>query len=378
MPVYFDQASSTFPKPPVVAKAVYEAIANNGISINRSSNRHAYQLENTIYETRELINTFFNGYGVANVAFTKNVTESLNLVIRGLLKPGDHVIISPLEHNAVVRPLHYLSSQGVEYSVFKCDNEGTIDLNSIEKCIKPNTKAIISTHGSNVCGTIVPLYEIGKICKKHDILFIADTAQTAGVLPIDMKEMNIDVLCFTGHKGLLGPQGIGGFLLKKGLHKQINPFVYGGTGSISHSLDMPEFMPDKYEAGTQNSPAILGLNASIKWINSIGVENIYKHEQELCKFFLEQLTNIKGIRVIGKKNIENRLGLVSIASDKDVALIAQKLEENDILTRVGLHCAPLAHQNLSTFPQGTVRFSFGYFNTLEEIDFVINSLKEQL
>ena len=350
MPIYFDQASSSFPKPAVVADAVYEAISKNGISINRSSNRYAYQLESNIYDTRELINEFFNGYGVSNIAFTKNITESLNIIIKGLLKSGDHVIISPLEHNAVLRPLHYMTKFGVEYSIFDCDSEGTIDLASIERLINPNTRAIITTHASNVSGTILPITEIGMICKAHNLLFIVDSAQTAGVLPIDMKAMNIDILCFTGHKSLLGPQGIGGFLLRKGLQKSIIPLIHGGTGSISFSESMPEFMPDRFEAGTQNTPAILGLSAGLKWLKDKGIENIYNHEKKLCEAFLNGASNINSIEIVGKKTTENRLGLVSIASKDDIALLAQKLEEKGIITRVGLHCAPLAHKNLFTYP----------------------------
>ena len=376
MPIYFDQASSSFPKPAVVADAVYEAISNNGISINRSSNRYSYQLESNIYDTRELINEFFNGYGVSNIAFTKNITESLNIIIKGLLKSGDHVIISPLEHNAVLRPLHYMTKFGVEYSIFDCDSEGTIDLASIERLIKPNTRAIITTHASNVSGTILPITEIGMICKAHNLLFIVDSAQTAGVLPIDMKAMNIDILCFTGHKSLLGPQGIGGFLLRKGLQKSIIPLIHGGTGSISFSESMPEFMPDRFEAGTQNTPAILGLSAGLKWLKDKGIENIYNHEKKLCEAFLNGANNINSIKIVSKKTTENRLGLVSIASKDDIALLAQKLEEKGIITRVGLHCAPLAHKNLFTYPQGTIRFSFGYFNTLDEVETVIKALEE--
>lgn len=378
MPIYFDQASSSFPKPNCVATAVYDAIANNGLSINRSSNKYAYSIENSVYDAREAISKLFNGYGVANVVFTKNITESLNIVIKGLFRSGDHILISPLEHNAVVRPLHYMASLGVEYSCFNCDSDGNIDIDSIKNSIKPNTKAIISTHASNVCGTITPIAHIGRLCKDNGLLFIVDAAQTAGVLPIDMQAQNIDILCFTGHKSLLAAQGIGGLLLKKGIAKSISPLIHGGTGSISHEIEMPSFLPDRFEAGTPNIPSIFGLKASLQWLNETGIDNIYAHELRLCSKFIDGLINIKGIKIIGKKDIVDRLGLVSIYADCDLALLAQKLEDRDIITRVGLHCAPLAHKNLGTYPRGTIRFSFGYFNTIEEINIVVKTLEELL
>lgn len=376
MPIYLDQASSSFPKPNSVADEVYKSIAFNAYSVNRSSNRYSYKLENIVYDTRLLLDKFFNGYGPENVVFSKNITESLNVVIKGLFNPGDHVLISPLEHNAVLRPLYYLSQHGITYSTFECDKDGTINLYSIKKNILANTKAVIVTHASNVCGSILPICDIAKICKENGLIFILDTAQTAGVIPIDMKNTGIDILCFTGHKSLLGPQGIGGFLSKKELYKKIRPLIYGGTGSISDKEDMPEFMPDKFEAGTINMPGICGLNASLKWIANTGIEKIFSHEQMLCQQFLEGIRDIKSIKIIGNKDMSDRLGLVSILSSKDNAELSQFLEQKDIITRVGLHCAPLAHKSLGTFPRGTIRFSFGYFNTLEDIDITIKAIKE--
>jgi len=374
--IYLDNASTSFPKAPTVATAMSDYITNRGININRGSYALAYDVEDTIYTTRQRLNTLFNGHDPSHVVFTQNVTMSLNMVIKGLLKAGDHVLVSSMEHNAVMRPLTQLLDKGITFDIIPCDKTGSIQLESMDSLIRPNTVAMIINHASNVCGTIQPLESIGSICKTHNLQFIVDAAQTAGVIPIDVKACHIDALCFTGHKGLLGPQGIGGIILTKEMAQNLTPLIAGGTGSFSHLETMPTHMPDAFEAGTLNLPGIIGLNEGLAYIESQGMENIHKHELALTQSFLEGLQSIDGINIVGKKNIEDRPAVVSITIDgMDPASIAYELESNyHIMTRVGLHCAPRAHQTLGTYPEGTVRFSFGYANTHEDVESALSAL----
>ena len=382
--IYLDQASTTYPKPECVAKAVYEYMTGNGSNINRGCYENAYDTEEVVLETRELLCELFDGPDCKNVVFTKNVTESLNVVLKGFLKPGDHVLVSSMEHNAVMRPIRQLEKNGVEFDRVPCSEQGELKLQSMEALLRQNTKAVVMMHASNVCGTILPLKEVGAFCKTHGLKFIADCAQTAGTMPISMKEMNIDILCFTGHKGLYGPQGIGGFILQEEMISAMTPLLSGGTGSISHTEEIPEFMPDRFEPGTMNLPGIFGLNSALGWINEVGIENIYNKERILTRLFLEEIGNLdpKGekIKLVGKKTEEGRTAVVSIQTPgRDVSEVAYLLDKNyGIMTRVGLHCAPSAHQTLGTYPTGTVRFSFGYFNTEEEVLFAVKALEEIL
>lgn len=382
--IYLDQASTTYPKPECVAKAVYEYMTGNGSNINRGCYENAYDTEEVVLETRELLCELFDGPDCKNVVFTKNVTESLNIVLKGFLKPGDHVLVSSMEHNAVMRPIRQLEKNGVEFARIPCTEQGELELQSMEVLLKPNTKAVVMMHASNVCGTILPFKEVGAFCKTHGLKFIADCAQTAGTMPISMKEMNIDVLCFTGHKGLYGPQGIGGFILQEEMISAMTPLLSGGTGSISHTEEIPEFMPDRFEPGTMNLPGIFGLNSALGWINEVGIENIYNKERILTRIFLEEIGKLdpKGekIKLVGKKTEEGRTAVVSIQTPgRDVSEVAYLLDKKyGIMTRVGLHCAPSAHQTLGTYPTGTVRFSFGYFNTEEEVLFAVKALEEIL
>ena len=277
--IYLDQASTTYPKPECVAKAVYEYMTGNGSNINRGCYENAYDTEEVVLETRELLCELFDGPDCKNVVFTKNVTESLNVVLKGFLKSGDHVLVSSMEHNAVMRPIRQLEKNGVAFDRIPCSEQGELKLQSMEALLKPGTKAVVMMHASNVCGTILPLKEVGAFCKTHGLKFIADCAQTAGTMPISMKEMNIDILCFTGHKGLYGPQGIGGFILQEEMISAMTPLLSGGTGSISHTEEIPEFMPDRFEPGTMNLPGIFGLNSALGWINEVGIENIYNKEE---------------------------------------------------------------------------------------------------
>lgn len=374
--IYLDNASTTFPKAPTVATAMSDYITNRGININRGSYALAYDVEDIIYTTRQRLHTLFNGQDPAHVIFTQNVTMSLNMVIKGLLKAGDHVLVSSMEHNAVMRPLTQLLDKDITFDTIPCDSTGSIQMDFIEPLIRPNTVALIINHASNVCGTIQPLKSIGPICKAHNLQFIVDAAQTAGVIPIDVKACHIDALCFTGHKGLLGPQGIGGIILTKEMAQTLTPLIAGGTGSFSHLETMPTHMPDAFEAGTLNLPGIIGLNEGLAYIESQGMENIHNHELALTQSFLEGLQSIDGINIVGKQNIQDRTAVVSITIDgMDPASIAYELESNyHIMTRVGLHCAPRAHQTLETYPEGTVRFSFGYANTHKDVETALSAL----
>lgn len=374
--IYLDNASTSFPKAPTVATAMSDYITNRGININRGSYALAYDVEDIIYTTRQRLHTLFNGHDPSHVIFTQNVTMSLNMVIKGLLKAGDHVLVSSMEHNAVMRPLTQLLDKGIAFDIIPCDKTGSIQLESMDSLIRPNTVAMIINHASNVCGTIQPLESIGSICKDHNLQFIVDAAQTAGVIPIDVKAYHIDALCFTGHKGLLGPQGIGGIILTKEMAQTLIPLIAGGTGSFSHLETMPTHMPDAFEAGTLNLPGIIGLNEGLSYIESQGMENIHNHELALTQAFLEGLQSIDVVNIIGKQDIQDRTAVVSITIDSmDPASIAYELESNyHIMTRVGLHCAPRAHQTLGTYPEGTVRFSFGYANKHEDVEAALSAL----
>lgn len=379
--IYLDNGATSFPKPKDVAEAVYKYMTEVGANINRGGYEAAYDLEGTVFETRQMLADMFGGSDCKNVVFTKNITESLNVVLKGFLKPGDHVLCSSMEHNAVMRPLVQLQKQGVEFDRIPGNTNGELALDKVESMIKPATKAIVMSHASNLVGTVNPIAEVGAICRKYNIKFIVDSAQTAGVLPINMKDMNIDALCFTGHKSLLGPQGIGGFILDEEMIKLIEPLLSGGTGSISHTEEIPDFMPDRFEPGTMNLPGIVGLHAALKWIDEKGIDEISKHELALTERFLEGLKPLEdkgSLKIIGLKEAAGRTAVVSVQTlTVDCADAAFRLDsEYGIATRVGLHCAPNAHKTLGTFPVGTVRFSFGIFNTEAEIDAAVKALSE--
>ena len=388
--IYLDNGATSFPKPFEVADAVYEYMTKCGSNINRGGYEVAYDLEGTVFETREMLIEMFGGTDCKNAVFTKNVTESLNIVLKGLLKPGDHILCSSMEHNAVMRPLVQLQKKGVEFDRIPGNENGELILEAVESMIRPNTVAIVMSHASNICGTVNPIGEVGAICKKHGLKLIVDSAQSAGVLPINMQEMNIDALCFTGHKSLLGPQGIGGFIITEEMISLIDPILSGGTGSISHTEEIPDFMPDRFEPGTMNLPGIVGLNAGLNWIKTKGLNRIAEHELYLTQRFIDGLLPLEEqglIRICGLKScwkeedgnkIPLRTGVVSIQTLKtDCADAAFRLDfEYGIETRVGLHCAPNAHKTLGTFPTGTIRFSFGNFNTDEDVDAAIKAVTE--
>ncbi len=363
--IYLDNAATSFPKAPNVGESMLNYMKNIGCNINRGVYTSSLAAENIVFETRELICDLFNFNKPENVVFTKNITESLNLLIKGLLQNGDHVIVSSMEHNAVMRPLTSLTKNGIEISKVSCNIFGQLSINDVVNQIKSNTRAIIMTNASNVCGTILPLEQIGKLCKKNNLIFIIDTAQTAGFLDINFEKTEADALAFTGHKGLLGPQGIGGFLIKDSLIPKIRPFIEGGTGSLSEYEIQPSYMPDKYESGTLNIPGIYGLNAALKYIKKISLGSIREKELYLTKLFIENVLNLDDVKLVGLNTIDNRTSVVSLDFNKiDNAIVSLDLSKDyNIMTRCGLHCAPSAHKTLNTFPQGTVRFSFGHFNT---------------
>ena len=378
--IYLDNASTSFPKPETVVEAVSGYMAGMGVNINRGCYNQAYHAEEMILETRELLCVLFRGPDCRNVIFTSNVTESLNILIKGLLKPGDHVLVSSMEHNAVMRPLVQLEKLGVSFTRMPCDEIGMLLLDRIESCLTPQTKAVIMTHASNVCGTILPIASVGEFCKAHGLMFIVDSAQTAGVIPIDMQKMHIDALAFTGHKGLLGPQGTGGFAITDELAERIEPLLSGGTGSMSHTEDIPLFLPDRFEPGTMNLPGIMGLRAGLLWLKKQGMDSVYAHEMALTEHFLKGLTLLEEkdfVRIIGRRDTFDRVGVVSIQTKQtELSQAAYLLDQQyGIMTRVGLHCAPSAHKTLGTYPTGTIRFSFGHANTEREVDEALSAIE---
>ena len=375
--IYFDNSSTSFPKAPNVGRAMGEFIENGAFNINRGSYEGAYEAGSAVLDTREMLKDLFNCPNSKNVVFTPSVTYSLNFFIKGFLKPGDHVLVTSVEHNAVMRPLVQMEKLGVEFDAVPCDEEGGVTADDFRAYIKENTKAIITTHASNVCGTIIPIEEIGALCKEKGLVYAVDTAQTAGILNIDMQKANIDFLAFTGHKGLLGPQGIGGFIASDKLEGLIYPIISGGTGSLSDSEEIPDFLPDRFESGTLNLPGIIGLHQALVYLKEAGIDNMRKEKMEITKYFLDQVKEIDGVKVAGKKTVEGRLGVVSIDFEGfDNSIVSFYLSSKyKIMTRVGMHCAPRAHKTLKTFPQGTVRFSFSHFNTKEEVDICINAIK---
>lgn len=376
--IYFDNCSTSFPKAPGVGTAMMKFIEEGAVNVNRGTYKKAYDVENIVYETRVMLCKLFKFDKPSNVIFTPSITYSLNYFIKGFLRKGDHVIVSSLEHNAVIRPLTQMKDLGIEYSLVKGDVNGNIEAEGFREELRDNTKAIIVLHGSNVSGNILPIKEIGEMIKDTSIAFVVDTAQTAGVIDIDMRDNYIDFLAFTGHKGLMGPQGIGGFIVRDEIATEIDPVITGGTGSSSDSVYVPEFLPDRFESGTLNIPGIVGLNVALKYLNEIGIDKICEKELKLTSYFIKKVKNIDGVKIVGQQKLENRVAVVSLDfKGLDNASVAFELDNvYNISTRVGLHCAPEAHKTLGTYPQGTVRFSFGYTNTKEEIDLCIEAIKK--
>ncbi|MDF2890254.1 MAG: csdB [Clostridia bacterium] len=373
--IYFDNAATTYPKPEVVYQAVNKCMREYCANPGRSGHKLSMEAGRVVLEARELLAELFGTKRSDNIIFGLNATDALNTAIKGLSNKGDHIITTSMEHNSVLRPLKQLESQEIETTIVRCSETGELNLAELEANIKSNTKMIITTHASNVTGTLMPIKEIGEIARRRKLLYIIDTAQTAGTYKLNVSDINVDVLTFTGHKGLMGPQGVGGFYIREGV--ALRQMREGGTGSSSDSLIQPEILPDKFESGTPNTPGIAGLAAGLKFIKEIGIEQIRKHEEEITSYFLKQLSEIDDIMVYGPQNMLKQAPVVALnIKTKTSAEVSFILDNQfDIATRPGLHCAPLAHQTIGTKGQGAVRFSFGYFNTVDEIDEAIRALK---
>ncbi len=370
-----DNAATTMRKPEAVIQAVASALGSMG-NAGRGAHGASLGASRTIYETRELLCRLFGGTNPRQVVFTSNSTESLNIALKGLIEPGDHVVTTMMEHNSVLRPLYELNEKGVELSIVKCDKKGVLDISDIEDAIGPKTKAIVCTNGSNLTGNYVDIEQIGKIAKKHGVLFIVDASQTAGVFPVDVQRMQIDVLCFTGHKSLLGPQGTGGMYVREGL--SIRPLKSGGSGVQTYSKRHPSDMPTALEAGTLNGHGIAGLHAALEYLNVEGIDKIRAREQELMRRFYDGVKEIPGVKIYGDFSCKERCPIVALnIGDYDSSEVSDALlTEYDISTRPGAHCAPLMHEALDTVEQGAVRFSFSHYNTEEEVDTAVRAIRE--
>ncbi|WP_195940985.1 aminotransferase class V-fold PLP-dependent enzyme [Romboutsia sp. 1001713B170131_170501_G6] len=374
--IYLDNAATTYPKPEQVYDSIMDCMKKYCANPGRAGHKMAMRAAREIYDARENIAKLFNIDNPMNIIFTNNATDSLNLAIKGAVKEGDHIITTSMEHNSVIRPIKSLEARGISNTIVNCNKEGFLDVNDIKNAIKPNTKLIVTTHASNVVGTLVDIKAVGEIAKENNILYLVDASQTAGVYSIDVKDMNVDMIAAPGHKCLLGPQGTGILYIREGLSVDI--LKEGGTGSKSEDLFQPEIVPDRYESGTHNTPGIAGLNEGVKFILEKGIDNIRLHEEELCQYMLDKLEEVPNIKIYGTKDSKKRAAVIAInIGDMDSGEITFILDsEYDIATRSGIHCAPLAHKTLGTLEQGAVRFSLGYFNTKEEIDKAVEALKE--
>ena len=373
--IYFDNAATSMRKPPCVAQAVTEAMCALGNS-GRGVHSGALSAARIIYDTRAALAQLFGAESPERIAFTANSTQALNMAVKGILNPGDHVITTALEHNSVLRPLYELEERGVELTVLPVDGLGNIRYEDFEKEIRTETKAIVTTHGSNLTGNLLDIGRIGTIAEKHGLLYIVDASQTAGVFPIDVRKLHIDVLCFTGHKGLLGPQGTGGIYVREGV--EIRPLLSGGSGVQTYLRKHPPQMPTLLEAGTLNGHGIAGLGAAVRYLREAGLDTVRAKEQELMMTFYEAVQKIPGITVYGDFKDFNRCAIVTLnIRDYDSGEVSDALSEQyGIATRPGAHCAPLMHEALGTVRQGAVRFSFSHYNTKEEIQIAVSALRE--
>lgn len=374
--VYLDHAATSWPKPPEVATAMLEALERSGANAGRGNHSLAIDTGRTLVRARGLLAKLFSVSNAQDIAFTHNTTMGLNMAIKGILQPGDHVVSTMTEHNSVRRPLEYLRRTiGVEVDYLKVDQFGQIDVLELKRSLKINTKLVICNHSSNLLGSILPVGEIGDIVKSHGAYYLVDAAQSAGSLHIDVAAMNIDLLAFPGHKGLLGPQGTGGLYIAP--HLNIEPLLHGGTGSQSENSEQPTVRPDRYEAGTQNAVGIAGLLAGVKKVMTLGTDNIHHQEWVLTQLLMEGLSEIPGIRLLGPVAGAPRSGIVSFVIDgQESAEIAHRLDrEYSIAVRAGMHCTPLAHKAADTLASGAVRVSVGVSSTVNDIDKVLAAMK---
>ena len=378
MPVYLDNAATSFPKPPQVAARMCEYLTNVGATVNRSVYGPAQAAGLVTLTLRERLCRLLGYSGrPTHAILTAGNTMSLNMVLQGWLRPGDHCLVSAMEHNAVMRPLVRLAAQGVIFDRIPCDSTGRLDPADIDPLLRPNTRLVVLAHGSNVSGAVQDAEAVGRICRDRDIPFLLDAAQTAGHCPVEFDRFGCSALAVPGHKGLMGPSGIGGLLLSPDFAEALPPLVTGGTGSASHTEIQPSLLPDKFEAGTPNLPGIYGWEAALAYLEDVTVDAVRRHDLTLMTRFLEGLDKIPGVRLAGPRDPAQRVGVFSLDfTEQDNALAGDRLEQEfGILTRCGLHCAPNAHKTLGTFPQGTVRFSFGWYTTEAEVDLALEAIE---
>lgn len=373
--IYLDNAATSFPKPPEVYNEVLNSMKTYAANPGRGSHDMAIKAASKVMETREKLAMLFNISNPFNIIFTSNATEALNIGIKGLLKPGDHVISTMIEHNSVLRPINYLNKKGIESTLLEVDANGVIDPDGLKKEIRKNTRLIIVNHASNVLGAIQAIRDIGKIARESGILFMVDASQSAGAVPIDVEEDYIDLLAFSGHKGLLGPQGTGGLYIKDGI--TVEEFKNGGTGSNSNLMEQPDFLPDKFESGTLNTPGIAGLCEGIKFIQKVGMDNIQKHETLLMEYLIKELKRLSYVTLYGIYSRQHSCPVLSLNIDGvDSSHVGYLLNKRGIAVRTGYHCAPLIHKVIGTCNAGTVRISPGFFNTAEDIEAVVKALAD--
>ena len=374
--VYLDNAATSYPKAPGVASAMADYVEKVGATINRSSYASAQEAGLVTLSLRERLCRLFNHPDPTHAVLTPGATAGLNMVIKGLLRPGDHCLVSSMEHNAVMRPLVQLEREGVDFERIPCDAQGRLRLEALPGMIKLNTRLVVMAHGSNVCGTVQDAEAVGKICRERGVPFALDAAQTAGHIEVDFERFGLSALVVPGHKGLLGPQGIGALLLDADFARRLTPLVAGGTGSASDSEELPGWMPDRFESGTPNMPGVYGWEAALGWLENTGIETLENHEKTLSKRFLEGIYGLKNVKLYGATVPEGRTGVFSVGFlNCDNAEAAWRLErEFGILTRCGLHCAPSAHKTLGSFPEGSVRFSTGWANTEADIDAALSAI----
>lgn len=374
--VYLDNAATSYPKAPGVASAMADYVEKVGATINRSSYASAQEAGLVTLSLRERLCRLFNHPDPTHAVLTPGATPGLNMVIKGLLRPGDHCLVSSMEHNAVMRPLVQLEREGVAFERIPCDAQGRLRLEALPGMIKLNTRLVVMAHGSNVCGTVQDAEAVGKICRERGVPFALDAAQTAGHIEVDFERFGLAALVVPGHKGLLGPQGIGALLLDADFARRLTPLVAGGTGSASDSEELPDWMPDRFESGTPNMPGVYGWEAALGWLENTGIETLENHEKTLSKRFLEGIYGLKNVKLYGATVPEGRTGVFSVGFlNCDNAEAAWRLErEFGILTRCGLHCAPSAHKTLGSFPEGSVRFSTGWANTEADIDAALSAI----
>jgi cysteine desulfurase family protein len=376
--IYLDNAATSWPKPEAVYQAMDGSMRRGVGNPGRSAHDLSIASGRVINDTRESMAQLLGVDNPDRIVFTKNATEALNLVIKGLLRPGDHVITSGMEHNSVIRPLRAMERRGVELTVVSCTSEGLLDPQQVERALRPNTRLIILNHASNVVGTILPVAEVAEIARRHEVILCVDAAQTLGALPFDIAAMKVDLVAFTGHKSLLGPQGTGGLYIREGLESALDPLEEGGTGSRSEHQYQPDFLPDKYESGTSNTVGLAGLGAGLQEVLDQGVSSVRSKEEKLTQILIDSLDTIPGLTLHGTKDAADRIAVISFSIEgvtpSEVAMCLE--DDYGIMCRPGLQCAPLAHRTMGTFPEGTVRLSLGYFTTEQEISFTVDAVEK--